>query len=134
MKKIAYFLAALFVLGLLACRTDPKGGQKKSFKDEFYIDKDWIEVHFDKAMPTEKLVEIRERLAGVGIVLKYLNIQRDSNKHMTNFQIEVHDGKGSIARSRTEFLDEIPYGIRIKRTEPSNDQFKVGPLYQKRPQ
>lgn len=118
---------------MLACKSDSNNAKPKEFKDEFYIDRDWIEVHFDKRMPTEKLVEIRERLSQLGIGLKYLTIQRDSQKVMTNFQIEVHDGKGSIARSRTEFLDEIPYGIRIKRTEPSTGQFKVGPLYEKRP-
>lgn len=50
------------------------------------------------------------------------------------FRIEVHNGKGSIARSSTEFLDEIPYGIRIKRDDNTNEGFKVGPLYEKRPQ
>lgn len=134
MHIICYTLCVLFGLGFIACQSDSKKGQTKDFSNEFYVDRDWIEVHFDKRMPTEKLVEIRERLAQLGVGLKYLTIQRDSNKVMTNFQIEVHDGKGSIARSRTEFLDEIPYGIRIKRTEPSSDQFKVGPLYQKRPQ
>ncbi|MBK9107943.1 MAG: hypothetical protein IPM92_06055 [Saprospiraceae bacterium] len=130
MKVIAIFFLGL----LLACQSDTKSSNSKEFADEFYVDKNWIEVHFDKAMPSEKLVEIRERLAQLGIGLKYLIIQRDSQKIMTNFQIEVHDGKGSIARSRTEFLDEIPYGIRIKRTEPTSGEFKVGPLYEKRPQ
>jgi hypothetical protein len=83
-------------------------------------------------MPTEKLVELRERLSQYGIQLKYLAIQRDTLKNITKFQIEVHDGRGSIARSTTEFLDEIPYGIRVKRDDPTSAHFKVGPLYKRR--
>lgn len=100
---------------------------------EFYIDKNWIEVHFLKTMPTEKLVEIRERLIQYGVILNYITIQRDSSNLISLFRIEVHNGKGSIARSSTEFLDEIPYGIRIKRDDNTNEGFKVGPLYEKRP-
>lgn len=101
---------------------------------EFYVDKNWIEVHFLKTMPTEKLVEIRERLVQYGVILNYITIQRDSSNMISMFRIEVHNGKGSIARSSTEFLDEIPYGIRIKRDDNTNEGFKVGPLYEKRPQ
>lgn len=101
---------------------------------EFYVDKNWIEVHFLKTMPTEKLVEIRERLVQYGVILNYITIQRDSSNMISMFRIEVHNGKGSIARSSTEFLDEIPYGIRIKRDDHTNEGFKVGPLYEKRPQ
>lgn len=101
---------------------------------EFYVDKNWIEVHFLKTMPTEKLVEIRERLVQYGVILNYITIQRDSSNMISMFRIEVHNGKGSIARSSTEFLDEIPYGIRIKRDDNTNEGFKIGPLYEKRPQ
>lgn len=85
-------------------------------------------------MSTEELVSIRDKLVPYGVIVKYLVIQRDSLKNISLFQIEVQDGKGKIARSRTEFLDEIPYGIRIHRGDPSDDGFKVGPLYEKRPQ
>ncbi|HEX5624754.1 MAG TPA: hypothetical protein VFX48_01955, partial [Saprospiraceae bacterium] len=70
----------------------------------------------------------------LGVIVKYLTIQRDSNKNISMLQSEVHDGKGKIARSRTEFLDEIPYGIRIKRDDRSDEGFKVGPLYTRRPE
>ena len=85
-------------------------------------------------MPTEQLVDIRDRLLPYGVIVKYLTIQRDDAKNISMFQIEVQDGKGKIARSRTEFLDEIPYGIRIHRGDLSDEGFKVGPLYEKRPQ
>lgn len=42
---------------------------------EFYVDKNWIEVHFLKTMPTEKLVEIRERLVQYGVILNYITIK-----------------------------------------------------------
>lgn len=100
----------------------------------FYVDQSWIEVHFKKNMSTKELVDIRERLAPFGVILNYVVIQRDSAKNISLLQIDVQDGKGKIARSRTEFLDEIPYGIRIHRGDPSDEGFKVGPLYTKRPE
>lgn len=129
-------LCFAFVGLVCACQSPQNSNSsgKEISHEDFYVDKQWIEVHFDKSMPTEKLVEIRERLNQLGVTLRYLIIQRDSTKKITNLQIEVHNGKGSIARSRTEFLDEIPYGIRIKREDPSTDAFKVGPLYEKRPE
>lgn len=121
---IVVFIASAFMVGCTQ-KQDPS---------LFYVDQNWIEVHFNKNMSIKQLVDIRERLAPLGVVLKYLTIQQDSTKVITLFQIEVHDGKGKIARSRTEFLDEIPYGIRIQRNDNSDEGFKVGPLYTKRPQ
>lgn len=130
------FQCFLFMGILLGCKSNESAQPSTNGikEDEFYVDRKWIEVHFRKNMPTEKLVQIRERLDQLGVTLRYLIIQRDSAKNLTNFQIEVHNGKGSIARSRTEFLDEIPYGIRIRREDNSAESFKVGPLYEKRPQ
>ena len=107
---------------------------KEEVQSDFYVDQNWIEVHFKKNMTTKNLVDIRDRLAPLGVGLKFLTIKRDSSKNIVMFQIEVHDGKGKIARSRTEFLDEIPYGIRINRKDDTDEGFKVGPLYTKRPQ
>ncbi len=130
--RVQYWFCFLFVGFILnlSCKDKANGGRST----EFYVDPDWIEVHFTKDMQTEKLVEIRDRLVGLGVLVKFLVIQRDSNKMISNFQIEVQDGKGSIAHSRTEFLDNIPYGIRINRKDPSGEGFKVGPLYLKRPE
>ena len=100
----------------------------------FYVDQNWIEAHFDKSMSTQELVDIRDRLAPLGVIVSYLTIQRDSAKNITLFQMDVQDGKGKIARTRTEFLDNIPYGIRIHRNDPSDEGFKAGPLYTKRPE
>ncbi len=120
-------LAILFIAIVCSCK--PKQEQAM-----FYVDKSWIEVHFKKNMSTKELVDIRERLAPFGVILNYVVIQRDSAKNISLLQIDVQDGKGKIARSRTEFLDEIPYGIRIHRGDPSDEGFKVGPLYTKRPE
>lgn len=120
-----YFLFIAFVI--FSCKV-------KENQSLYFVDESWIEVHFKRTMPTEELVSIRDKLVPYGVIVKYLVIQRDSLKNISLFQIEVHDGKGKIARSRTEFLDEIPYGIRIHRGDPSDDGFKVGPLYEKRPQ
>ncbi len=127
------FGVCLLFTSVILCEACKDGGSAGN-NAEFYVDPDWIEVHFTKDMKTEKLVEIRERLVSLGVLVKYLVIQRDSNKLITNFQIEVQNGKGSIAHSRTEFLDNIPYGIRINRKNPEEGGFKVGPLYEKRPQ
>lgn len=113
----------------IVCSCKPKQEQAM-----FYVDQSWIEVHFKKNMSTKELVDIRERLAPFGVILNYVVIQRDSAKNISLLQIDVQDGKGKIARSRTEFLDEIPYGIRIHRGDPSDEGFKVGPLYTKRPE
>jgi hypothetical protein len=107
---------------------------KKKEPAMFFVDQNWIEVHFKKYMSTKELVDIRERLRPLGVILNYVTIQRDSNKNLTLLQIDVQDGKGKIARSRTEFLDEIPYGIRIHRNDYTDEGFKVGPLYTKRSQ
>lgn len=107
---------------------------KKKEPAMFFIDQNWIEVHFKKEMSTKELVDIRERLRPLGVILTYIIIQRDSAKNISLFQIDVQDGKGKIARSKTEFLDEIPYGIRIHRNDYTDEGFKVGPLYTKRPQ
>lgn len=125
-------MALLVISAVYVLSCAGNSGNAKSSSDEFYVDKDWIEVHFHRSMPTEKLVELRERLSQYGVQLKYLAIQRDTLKNITKFQIEVHDGRGSIARSTTEFLDEIPYGIRVKRDDPTSAHFKVGPLYKRR--
>lgn len=122
-----WYCLSFLILGLLSCKL-------KENQTYFYVDGSWIEVHFKKSMPTEELVDIRDRLLPYGVIVKYLVIQRDSSKNISTFQIEVQDGKGKIARSRTEFLDEIPYGIRIHRGDLSDEGFKVGPLYEKRPQ
>lgn len=122
-------MAMAFTIAFISC--DNRSGASEA---EFYVDKDWIEVHFLKSMPTEKLTEIRERLIQYGVILNYITIQRDSNKLISTLRIDVQNGKGSIARSTTEFLDEIPFGIRIKRDDNTNEGFKVGPLYEKRPQ
>ncbi|MBL7820781.1 MAG: hypothetical protein JNL65_09195 [Saprospiraceae bacterium] len=120
-----YFL--LFAFVIFSCKV-------KENQSYYFVDESWIEVHFKRSMSTEELVSIRDKLVPYGVIVKYLVIQRDSSKNISLFQIEVQDGKGKIARSRTEFLDEIPYGIRIHRGDPSDDGFKVGPLYEKRPQ
>ena len=120
-----YFL--LFAFVIFSCKVE----ENQSY---YFVDESWIEVHFKRSMSTEELVSIRDKLVPYGVIVKYLVIQRDSLKNISLFQIEVQDGKGKIARSRTEFLDEIPYGIRIHRGDPSDDGFKVGPLYEKRPQ
>ncbi|HRG69398.1 MAG TPA: hypothetical protein PLS73_11145 [Saprospiraceae bacterium] len=120
-----YFL--LFAFVIFSCKV-------KENQSYYFVDESWIEVHFKRSMSTEELVSIRDKLVPYGVIVKYLVIQRDSLKNISLFQIEVQDGKGKIARSRTEFLDEIPYGIRIHRGDPSDDGFKVGPLYEKRPQ
>lgn len=109
--------------------------QTKQDDSMFYVDQSWIEVHFKRTMSTKDLVDIRDRLAPMGVSVNYSIIQRDSSsKKITLLQMEVADGKGKFARSRTEFLDEIPYGIRIHRGDLSDEGFKVGPLYSKRPQ
>jgi hypothetical protein len=120
-------LVFLFLAFVCACKS-------KQEQAMFYVDQSWIEVHFKKYMSTKELVDIRERLAPFGVILNYVVIQRDSAKNISLLQIDVQDGKGKIARSRTEFLDEIPYGIRIHRGDPSDEGFKVGPLYTKRPE
>ncbi|MBK8484249.1 MAG: hypothetical protein IPL31_07910 [Saprospiraceae bacterium] len=124
MLKLVYFL--LVVCFTAACKPNEN-------QTTFYVDPDWIEVHFHKNMKTEELVDIRDRLVPMGVILKYLIIQRDSSKVINMLQIEVQDGKGKLARSRTEFLDEIPYGIRINRKDYTDEGFKIGPLYSKRP-
>jgi len=123
----SWYCLLYIIVGLVSCKV-------KENQTYFYVDESWIEVHFKKSMPTEQLVDIRDRLLPYGVIVKYLTIQRDSLKNISMFQIEVQDGKGKIARSRTEFLDEIPYGIRIHRGDLSDEGFKVGPLYEKRPQ
>lgn len=123
----SWYCLLFLIFGLVSCKV-------KENQTYFYVDESWIEVHFKKSMPTEQLVDIRDRLLPYGVIVKYLTIQRDSLKNISIFQIEVQDGKGKIARSRTEFLDEIPYGIRIHRGDLSDEGFKVGPLYEKRPQ
>ncbi len=126
-----YFLAGLIILNIGWCVSC----KHKSQRAEFFVDPSWIEVHFRKEMKTEELVDIRDRLVPLGVIVKFLTIQRDSvSNNITKFRIEVHDGKGKIARSTTEFLDEIPYGVRIHRGDPSDEGFKVGPLYTKRPE
>ncbi len=123
-----YCCLLIILLGfLIAC-------QAKQEQAMFYIDQDWIEVHFKKSMTTKELVDIRERLAPLGVILSYVIIKRDSSNNLSMLQIDVQDGKGKIARSRTEFLDEIPYGIRIHRGDYTDEGFKVGPLYTKRPE
>lgn len=124
---LIFFLLVFSITGLLCCKSDKE-------KAMFHIDLNWIEAHFKKDMTTKQLVDIRERLAPLGVVVKYLKLQRDTANNITLFQIEVHSGKGKLARSTTEFLDEIPYGIRIHRNETSDEAFKVGPLYTKRPE
>ncbi len=121
------FCFTLIIVCLVSCTPDSK-------KTMFHIDQNWIEAHYNKDMTTKDLVDIRERLAPLGVIVKYLVIQRDSVGKITRFQIEVQDGKGKLARSTTEFLDEIPYGIRIQRNVRSDEAFKVGPLYTKRPE
>jgi hypothetical protein len=114
------------LIGMYACTPDKD-------KAEFHVDQNWIEVHFLKNMSSEQLVNIRDRLAALGIEIKYRIIQRDHSKNITKLQIEVFDGKTKLARATTEFLDEIPFGIRIQRNVDSDEAFKVGPLYTKRP-
>jgi len=123
----SWYCLLYIIVGLVSCKV-------KENQTYFYVDESWIEVHFKKSIPTEQLVDIRDRLLPYGVIVKYLTIQRDSLKNISMFQIEVQDGKGKIARSRTEFLDEISYGIRIHRGDSSDEGFKVGPLYEKRPQ
>lgn len=117
----------IFLFAILSCKQEQKPAM-------FYIDQQWIEVHFRKNMTTKELVDIRDRLMPLGVIVNYLTIKRDSLQNITLFQIDVQDGKGKIARSRTEFLDEIPYGIRIHRGDISDEGFKVGHLYTKRPE
>jgi hypothetical protein len=123
-----YFLL-LLAIGLLNCTNN-----KNKVQDDFFIDQNWIEAHFNRNMDTKQLVDIREKLRPLGVLINYSVIQRDSQKRIIMLQMEVQDGKGKFARSRTEFLDEIPYGIRIHRNDYSDEGFKVGPLYTKRPE
>jgi len=123
-----YWSLLIILFGLMvACKSKQEPAM-------FYVDQNWIEVHFKKSMTTKELVDIRERLTPLGVILSYVIIKRDSANNLSMLQNDVQDGKGKIARSRTEFLDEIPYGIRIHRGDLTDEGFKVGPLYTKRPE